>query len=242
MTSCANCTGLSRTALASFAGVSLLLAAAGADAQTYEETFPSSGVQPPTQDEQLRLEGWCGGNAGDVGCDNPPGIPANNGGEGAISTGAGQDGDPGFAFWSQTAIGADSFLYTEEIAASSFLGLTSMSWYQRDASMGNPGSDPLHVAVMIADDWYISDSTFTQPDSTMWLLQNIDFTTSTFFTRTQTGNTLPDGGVGVGGRRCPQVSRSTPWGSGGMARRRRTSRIDNVTVQGVPSINSSLVF
>jgi hypothetical protein len=238
MTACARIVPvLSRIALVSFAGVSLLLGGAGVRAQTYQESFPSTGIQPPTQDEQLRLQGWCGGNAGDVGCANPPGTPANQGGEGAISTGAGQDGAAGFAFWSQTGIGADSFLYTEEIAGSSFVGLTSMSWYQRDS-----GSDPLHVAVMIEDDWYISDSTFTQPDSTMWLLQSIDFTTSTFFTRTQTGNTLPDGGVGVGGAALPTGQPIDAVGFWWDGPKTATSRIDNVTVQGVPSINSSLAF
>lgn len=164
--------------------------AAAADVTAYEETFPSPGVQPPTQDQQLRIEGWCGGNAGDQFCNNPPGTTANQGGEGAISTGNGQDGAPGFAFWSQTAIGADSFLYTAEVEGLS--GLGSVSWYQRDS-----GVEPLRLAFKIGSTWYISDQVWTQPNSAQWQLQSADLDSLTFFTRTQVGTTLPDGGVPI---------------------------------------------
>ncbi len=166
------------------------IAANAADVTIYEETFPSPGAQPPTQDQQLRIEGWCGGNAGDQFCNNPPGTVANQGGEGAISVGAGQGGSPGFAFWSQKGINADSFLYTEEVSGTS--RLSAVTWYQRDS-----GSEPLHLAFKIGSTWYVSDQVWTQPDSSQWLQQTADVPALTFFTRTQIGTTLPDGSVPV---------------------------------------------
>jgi hypothetical protein len=163
-------------------------AAHAADVTVYEEKFPSTGMQPPSQDEKLRLEGWCGGNAGDQFCNNPPGTVANQGGEGAISVGFGQDGDRGFAFWSQTAINADSFLYTEEFAGTT--NLSKLTWYQRDS-----GVEPMRVAFKIGSTWFISTDTWIQPASGEWLPQTADLTALSFFSRTQIGTILPDGGV-----------------------------------------------
>jgi hypothetical protein len=203
-----------------------LVAAPDAQAQVplYQEKFPYE-TGGGTQDEQLRSQGWCGGNAGDQFCDNPPGTGANNGGEGAISTGNGQDGDPGFAFWSQTGIGADSFLYTDEITFASS-ELSSITWYQRDSA-----NDPLHLAFRIGTDWYISDQTWTQPIASTWVPQTVDLSSLTFFQRSQSGTALPDGSVpsSPGGLSLPSgdVNAFGFWWDGPKS---NTSRVDTVTL------------
>jgi hypothetical protein len=184
-------------------------------------------MQPPSQDEKLRLEGWCGGNAGDQFCNNPPGTVANQGGEGAISVGNGQGDTPGFAFWSQTAINADSFLYTEEFAGTT--NLSELTWHQRDGR-NTTDSDPMRVAFKIGSTWYISTTVWTQPNNAAWVEQTADLTTLTFFSRPQIGTTLPDGSVPVGGTpvvNLPdgQVAAFGFWWDGPKT---ATSRIDNV--------------
>jgi hypothetical protein len=198
----------------------------GADVTVYEETFPSTGVQPPSQDEKLRLEGWCGGNAGDQFCNNPPGTVANQGGEGAISVGFGQDGERGFAFWSQTRINADSFLYTEEFAGTS--NLSELTWYQRDGS-NTSDSDPMRVAFKIGSTWYISTTVWTQPNNAAWVEQTADLLTLGFFARPQIGTILPDGGVpGPGPAVFLPDGQIVAFGFWWDGPKGSTSRIDNV--------------
>src|SRR6056297_1155681 len=125
-----------KTVLAS-AGVALALMAGSASASIYQELFPNpNGVD---QQQQLRNVGWCGGNAGDPACANRPGDTDpdtdNDGGEGAVSVGTGQDGDAGFAFWSQKGINADGFLFTEEFSFD-LTPQTVFTWFQRDSPGG----------------------------------------------------------------------------------------------------------
>jgi MYXO-CTERM domain-containing protein len=174
----------------------------------YQETFPWTGTF--SQDAELRNQGWCGGNAGDAFCNNPqvpgPGSP-NQGGEGAISVSAGSTVTPSvninnnpqpplvtdaFAFWSQTGINAQSFMYTEEYMLDVAL-LDSVMWDQRDNV-----ADPMHLAFRILDDWYISEQTFTQPDNTQWIAQSAELASLSFFQIDGGGDlsTLPGGNSG----------------------------------------------
>jgi hypothetical protein len=198
-----------------------------ANAAILKETFPWTGTT--TQDQELRDQDWCGGNAGDAFCNNPPGTVANQGGEGAISAGNGRDGTPGFAFWSQTGINADSFLYTEKVSFNPS-EVPEISWYQRDS-----GSDPMRVAFKSGSDWYISDQIFTQPDESTWQLQVAELATLTFFQRTQSGSTLPGGGVpgAPGGLPVPDLV-ADAFGFWWDGPKTATSRLDDVNVVPLP--------
>jgi hypothetical protein len=60
-------------------GFALMAAAdARADQILHQEKFPFTTIGA-SQDEELRNQGWCGGNAGDAFCDNPPGTVATRG-------------------------------------------------------------------------------------------------------------------------------------------------------------------
>lgn len=210
-------------------GFALMAAAdARADQILYQEKFPFTTIGA-SQDEELRNQGWCGGNAGDAFCDNPPGTVANQGGEGAISVGTGEDGDVGFAFWSQRAISADSFLYTDEYMFNSS-ELTSVTWYERDS-----GTDPTHLAFRIGTDWYISDQTWFD-NSGDWVLKTADLSTLTFFKRSGAAATLPDGGVSLGGLELPagQVNAFGFWWDGPKT---ANSRVDTVTLFGPTTVD-----
>jgi hypothetical protein len=199
--------------------------AASASAATYTETFPYTG---PTQEQSLRDQGWCGGNAGDAFCNNLAG------GEGAISTGNGVGGTQGFAFWSQTAVNADSFLYTNE-----FTFRTSqkpvLSWYQRDSAR-NGVTDPARIALLIGTSWYISDTTYSHVSATDWVLKTADLGALTWFVRGTGGNTsvLPNGGVGTGGALLPTDQLVSAFGFWWDGPKVATSRFDDVSVSVVP--------
>jgi hypothetical protein len=200
--------------------------ASSVSAATYKETFPYTG---PTQEQSLRDQGWCGGNAGDAFCNN------SAVGEGAISVGAGVDGTPGFAFWSQTRIGADSFLYTNE-----FTFRTSqkpvLSWYQRDSRNGQGLADPARIALLIGTDWYISDTTYSSASATDWMLMTADLGALTWFLRGTGGNpaVLPDGGVGTGGSALPADQLVSAFGFWWDGPKSATNRFDDVSVSVVP--------
>ena len=200
--------------------------AGGAAAATYTETFPYSG---PTQEQSLRNEGWCGGNAGDLFCDNI------SGGEGAISQGIGVGGTQGFAFWSQTAIGADSFLYTTEFTFRTSQG-PRLSWGQRDSARSGV-TDPARIALLVGTDWYISDTTYSHVSATDWMLMSADLGALTWFVR-GTGGTpsvLPGGGLGTGGIVLPADQIVGAFGFWWDGPKVATSRFDDVSISVVPT-------
>jgi hypothetical protein len=209
----------------SIALILLALTASRAAAATYTETFPYSG---PTQEESLRDQGWCGGNAGDAFCNSIAG------GEGAISTGNGVGGTQGFAFWSQTGINADSFLYTTE-----FTFRTSqnpvLSWYQRDSARSGV-TDPARIALLLGTDWYISDTTWSHVSATDWVLMSADLAALTWFVRGTGGDSsvLPDGGVATGGTALPADQFVSAFGFWWDGPKVATSRFDDVSVSVVP--------
>jgi hypothetical protein len=137
----------------------------------------------------------------------------------------------GFAFWSQTGIGADSFLFTDE-----FTFRTSekpvLSWYQRDSGV----SDAMRIALLIGTDWYISDSVYKHASATEWLLQSAELDMLTWFIRGTGGNTsiLPGGGVGDGGFLLPTDQLVSAFGFWWDGPKTANSRIDDVTVTVVP--------
>jgi hypothetical protein len=217
----------------------------------YQETFPYTGTQAdPSQDNELRNQGWCGGNAGDAFCDNPPGTVANNGGEGAISSGAGSTETPSqdinndpqgpvvtdaFAFWSQKAINADSFMYTQEFSLRASQ-LEQVQWDQSDSA--ETQADALHLAFRIGTDWYISDQSFTyqRPSSGVWSPQTANVSALTFFMVDGGGDpsTLPGGGVQSGGLSLPDapINAFGVWWDGPKT---GNSRIDNFILRGQPA-------
>ena len=203
-----------------------------AQAALFTETFPSTGdfagvVQG--QDLELRAQGWCGGNAGDAFCSNPPGTVANQGGEGAISVGNGPDGTAGFAFWSQTGINADSFLYTQK-APFNTAQVPAITWQQRDS-----GNDPTHLALKIGGNWFISDQTWNN-NSSEWQLQAADLGALTFFVRSQPDpDVLPGGGTAPGGLPLPSDQIVSAFGFWWDGPKTGTSRIDDVTAVPLPA-------
>jgi len=220
--------GLKTALLAGFASLGSV---AYGEQELYQETFPWTDTT--TQDLELRDQGWCGGNAGDKFCDNAPVTDANQGGEGAISSGNGPDETPGFAFWSQTGINADSFLYTDEFPFDSSQ-LISVTWKQR-----NSGDDPARLAFRIGSDWYISDQTFVD-DTNTWVTTTVDLSSLTFFLRSDDDNdptTLPGGGVPAspGGLSLPAgtVNAFGFWWDGPKT---ATSRVDDVTLVGIADL------
>ena len=200
----------------------LSLPAAGASAATYTETFPYTG---PTQEQSLRNAGWCGGNAGDAYCQTPVV------GEGAISSGNGRDGAPGFAFWSKKGQHADSFLFTDEFAFRTSRNPV-LSWYQLDSGT----SDPIHIALLIGTDWYISDQTYRHASATDWMLMSAKLGSLTWFVRGTGGNTaiFPGGGVGTGGSLLPADALVSAFGFWWDGPKTANSRIDDVSVSIVP--------
>jgi hypothetical protein len=213
----------------------------------YQETFPYS-TTAAGQDLELRNQGWCGGNAGDAFCNNPPaGSGSNNeGGEGAISVSAGSTLRPSnnvnnnpqgilqtdsFAFWSQTAINADSFLYTNEYLIQS-AQLESIVWDTRDSTGGGVGNQE-HLAFLIGDDWYISDQ-FWINTTNMWTTVSVDLVDLTFFVRSFDGTTLPGGGLPATSPNIAMLPDADirafgVWWDGP---KNKTSRIDNFTLNG----------
>jgi hypothetical protein len=207
--------------LALTAGLSF--AAVAASAATYTETFPFDPAF--NQEENLPLVGWCGGNAGDAYCQSPVG------GEGAVSSGIGRDGTPGFAFWSKKGQNADSFLFTDE-----FTFRTSekpvLSWYQRDGGT----SDPMRIALLIGTDWYISDTIYQHASTTDWMLMSAELDMLTWFVRGTGGDTsvLPGGGVGTGGTFLASDQLVSAFGFWWDGPKTANSRIDDVSVSFVP--------
>jgi hypothetical protein len=197
--------------------------AAGSAAATYTETFPFDPAF--SQEGNLPLVGWCGGNAGDAFCQTPVG------GEGAVSAGAGLGGAPGFAFWSKTGQNADSFLFTDEFTFRTGQN-PILSWHQRDSGV----SDPMHIALLVGTDWYISDATFQQPLVTDWILMSAQLDMLTWFVRGTGGNTsvLPGGGVATGGVLLPEDELVSAFGFWWDGPKTATSRIDDVSVSIVP--------
>jgi hypothetical protein len=203
----------------------LALGATGAAAATYTETFPYSG---PTQEQSLRDQGWCGGNAGDAFC------ASISGGEGAISVGSGNGGTQGFAFWSQTAIHADSFLYTTEFTFRTG-DRPRLTWYQRDSARSG-ATDPARIALLLGTDWYISDMTWSHVSATDWMFMSADLGALTWFVRGTGGDpsVLPDGGVGTGGAALPADQLVSAFGFWWDGPKVATSRFDDVSVSVVP--------
>jgi hypothetical protein len=215
----------------------------------YQEPFWFTGEDGTDQDPELRVQGWCGGNAGDPLCANGPGEPApanNGGGEGAISVSAGSgvtpsqdiNNDPqgpfdrdNFAFWSQTQITADSFLYTDEYPLETSQ-LTDVQWDQRSNE-----SVPMHLAFLVDGTWYISDQTWVASDASNWVVIQVAVDSLTFFERATGGDpsTLPGGGVpgAAGGLSLPDgtISAFGVWWDGPKT---ATSRIDNFILRGFP--------
>jgi hypothetical protein len=230
----------------------LLTAGAGHAAILYQETFPYS-TAATGQDQELRNQGWCGGNAGDNGCNNPPGTVANNGGEGAISAGGpgstlqvsqnvnnspqGTLGLDSFGFWSQTGISADSFFYTEEFKLQSS-ALSTIRWDVRDgAPNASPTArfDPQHLAFRIGANWYISDQIWT--NSNIWATNSVDLVNLTFFMRPSIGGVLPGGNLpgAAGGLALPdaEINAFGLWWDGPKT---ANSRIDNFTLIGAVAV------
>lgn len=212
----------------------------------YRETFPFRS-QTASQDAEFRAQGWEGGNAGDTFNSNPSGTAANNGGEGAISSspasqgpltaGAGVNNNPqgvaptdSFAFWSQRGVGADSFAYTTEYVFQSS-ALASVSWDAKDSATTAGLSDAQRLAFLIGGDWYISDQSWTNPNTTPWTNNVATLAGLTFFQRAMAGNILPGGGVGAGGLSLPngQVDAFGLWWDGPKV---ANSRFDNFTLIG----------
>lgn len=205
-------------------------AAAPALASTYHQSFDYLG---PTQDEALRNLGWCGGNAGDAFCNNPPGTAANNGGEGAVSVGAGFDGNQGFAFWSQTAINADAFLYTNAFGFSTQAGGTRMSWHQSD-------SDPVgaRIALLSGTTWYISHEVFSHVRSEEgdWGGMSAVLEELAYFSRDASADpsSLPGGGVGVDSLFLADGTAIDAFGFWWDGPKSATSRVDELSLAPVP--------
>lgn len=189
----------------------------------------------PTQDEALRAPsvGWCGGNAGDTFCGNSPGTIANQGGEGAVSTGNGVGGTQGFAFWSQTGINADSFLYTHIVSFETQEAGTRLSWFQSD-------SDPVgtRIALLSGSSWYISDQVFSYVRNFTgdWGALSAVVEDLTYFQRDTGGNpsVLPGGGVGTGGLSLTLGATVDALGFWWDGPKSNTSRIDEVSLAPVP--------
>jgi hypothetical protein len=214
----------------------------------YQETFPWTGTQqnPQAQDKELRNQGWCGGNAGDSFCNNPPstapGDPPNEGGEGAISADPGGgstvtpsqniNNDPqgplvtdSFAFWSQTRISAKSFLYTNEYSLQSSRVL-SVSWDQRDSS-----DDPTHLAFCIDGQWHVSQDSWSN-DSDSWANTAVDLAGLTFFVVGACSDTLPGGDINVAPGGPLPSGLITAFGFWWDSDKTGTSRVDNVRLIG----------
>jgi hypothetical protein len=180
--------------LLTVSSVSVLASGAYADEILYQETFPFS----PNGDQQseLRVQGWCGGNGADPVCANRPTDPSppadNDGGEGGVSVSPGStvttpqdvNNNPvkpagftdSFAFFSQTRIGPNGFMVTEEYPVNASL-LTAVQWDQRTG----PGdcTTTVHFAIRIGSNWYVSNTGF--PGTTDWAPYSIDLTAATFF-------------------------------------------------------------
>jgi hypothetical protein len=225
-------TRMALTGAVGLAAATLLAPAAGA--AVFGETFAYTGGG---QDQALRAAGWCGGNAGDAFCDNPVAGKgsANEGGEGAISAGGrGPDGAIGFAFWSQTGIGADSFLYTDRVSFEAG-DVPTVTWFQRDSARGGV-SDPARLALRVGDDWYISGRTFGHvgTDGDDWQRQEATLADLDWFVRAQSGDTLPGGGVAAAMANLPadaSVSALGFWWDGPKV---ATSRFDDVSAVPIP--------
>ena len=203
--------------------MSVVTAPTSATAAKFKETFdyiPAPNPAPAKwQDSVLRQQDWCGGNAGDQFCKNvvgqnqkPGGGEQNDGGEGAISVSNGSDGNAGFAFWSQKRIGADSFLYTNKHIFAAELD-TKVSYLARHSGNRRGAADPMHFALLIGNDWYISDDVDDEVSSTQ---RSVEFLLGdlTWFKRSTGGNpsVLPGGGVGIDGLALPVVQQVEAFG------------------------------
>jgi hypothetical protein len=220
----------------------------------YQETFPWTDTQDdPAQDNELRNQGWCGGNAGDEFCNNPPqdgDDPPNEGGEGAISVSAGSDVTPSeninnnpqgplvtdaFAFWSQSDINAQSFMYTQEYQPQ-VSQVTAVSWDQRDN-----GDDPTHLAFCVDGQWHVSDQ-FWSNNSGDWANTEVDLSSLTFFVVGPCPGTLPGGGVPTTSDALSLPSgQITAFGFWWDSNKTANSRFDNVRLLGIDDTDRPVV-
>jgi hypothetical protein len=228
----------------------------------YREIFPDRLTPPASQEQQLANEGWYGGNTGDAFLGNIVG------GEGAISAGgvgaaeqAAVNSNPqgisnpasSFGFWSKEGV-SNNFLYTAEYSLP-VASLTSVNWNSRNSSNsasviavdGQGGSleTDTHIALRIANNWYVSDQGFLQQgDATAWrdnlaVVSNLtwglfddygavpDFSLLPGRSSTMGAGIvgLPNGTIDGFGLWWERVSRPPGVGNG-------TNRIDNFTLNG----------
>jgi hypothetical protein len=214
--------------------IALSVTVTGASASSYQELFPNpDGLD---QQQQLRNVGWCGGNAGDPFCENRPGDTNpdtdNDGGEGAVSVGNGQDGAPGFLFWSQKGINADKYVYTEEFGWQTAL-FESLSWWQRDSS----DVEGTRLMFEIDDgDWYVSKEFWNSTNDDAWEQKTVTDLSALSFVNygAVAGGLLPGGDVETGSAVALPDGAVTAWGFSWNKALEGNKRIDSVELHTSP--------